>query len=121
MGDGERGDHRDQRAEAPEREDEADQEQQVVHAVENVKEPELQELEPGLRPRRIQPDQPGFAIELERPHRPVGRQKAQDRQRADPEARQPRTNRELRLVRLDGVLEEDVEQPLAPEKLHRVG
>jgi hypothetical protein len=118
--DGERGHHRDQRAEAAERDHQAEQEQQVIGAVEDVEEAELDELQRRLVPARIELDQTGVAEELETAHRAAGRQEAQHRQRPDAEARQPRLDREARLVRLNRVLEQHVEQPLAPEELGRL-
>ena len=51
----------DQRAEAPERDHQASDEQQVIRAVEDVEEAELDETPRRLMPPRIQPDEAGIA------------------------------------------------------------
>ena len=55
------GHHRNQRAEFPERDDQAKQEQQVVRAIEDVKEAQLDELPRGLEPPGIEVHQARIA------------------------------------------------------------
>ncbi len=89
----------------------------MIGAVEDVEEPELDELPCGLPPARVEPDESGIAVELEGAHRAAWRQKAHHGQRADAQPREPRRDREVRALRLDRILEQHVEQPLAPDKL----
>lgn len=113
----ERRHHRGQRSEAAERDHQAEEEQQVVRAVEEVTNAERHEQPHRLDAARIELHEPRIAVELEGANRAAGRQETQHRQRAEPQAREARLNRERRLRRLNGVLEEHVEQPLAPEEL----
>ena len=78
MRDGERGDDRDERAEAPEWDHEAPQEQQVVDAVQDVEEPQLDEPQGGLVPSRIEPDQARITGVLEGANNATGRQEPKD-------------------------------------------
>ena len=98
MRDCKRGHDRDQRAEAPERNHQAQQEQQVVGAVEDVEESLLTKRQRRLIPARIEPDQPGIALELERARRAAGRQEPKRGDRAQPQSLEPRVDRELGAV-----------------------
>src|SRR5207237_7885050 len=103
----------------PERDHEAEQEQQMVGAAQDVIESELHKLQRRLVPARIEANETGVALEFERADRSTRRKKPQYCHRADPEAREPRIDREQRSVGCDRILEQDVKQPLAPEKFAR--
>ena len=62
----------------------------MVGAVEDVEEPELDELQRRLVPARVELHQPRVARKLEAAHGAAGRQEAEHGDRADAEAREPR-------------------------------
>jgi hypothetical protein len=65
--DGERGDDHDERAQPSERNDQREEEEQVVDAVEDVEEAVPHEAVGGLVPPRIELDDAGVAVDVERP------------------------------------------------------
>ena len=89
----------------------------MVGAVEDVLEAHRHEPERGLVPAGVEADHAGVAAQLERPFRPARRQEPQDGD--DPQAHplEARADREVGLVRLDVVVEEDVEHRLLPDDL----
>ena len=117
MRDGERRDDGDERSDAAERNDEAEQEQQMVGAVQDVLESELHEVPYRLMPPWIETHQPGVADQLERALGATGRIEADNGDGTQPEAGELRIDRESRTVRLDRILEQNVEQPLRPHEL----
>ena len=85
-----------ERAEAAERDHQAEQEQQVIGAVEDVKEAQLDEPQRRLVPPRIEPDEPRIARQLERPFDAAGRTEAQRRHHSNAQPRERRIDRERR-------------------------
>ncbi len=116
----ERRDDEHERAEAPERDDQADEKEQVVRPVEDVAEAEFDEPQGRLMPAGIEADQAHVPRILEGAHGAARRQEAHHGQRPLAQTREPRVDRELGPIGLDGVLDQHVDQPLAPEQL-RVG
>ena len=117
MGDGERGHDDREGLELPERDDEAGEEQQVVGAVEDVLEAHRHEPERGLVPARVEADDAGVAAQLERPLGPARRKEPEDGDDPQPHPLEARADGEVGLVRLDVVVEEDVEHRLLPDDL----
>ena len=107
--DRERGDDEHERPKAAERDHEAEEEQQVVGAVEDVNEAELDEPQRRLVPARIEPDESRIPRQLERPFDAVRRTEAQRRHHANAQPRQRRFDREVGPIRRDRILEEDVD------------
>src|ERR1043165_168961 len=93
----------------------AEQEQQVIGAVENVEEPQPDEAQHRLMPPRIEWHQSGVAFELVRADHTARRHEPQRRDNADAEAVERHVDGEMRLVRLNRILEQHVENSLFPE------
>ena len=111
---GERCDHRDQRTKAAERDHQAEQKQQVINPIENMFEAEHHEAQRRLVPSRIEPDEAAVVMEVEGTHRAARQHQPQGGIRPQPQSIQLRVDREARLVRSDGVLEENIEHPFFP-------
>ena len=88
--DRERCDDGDERSQSTERDDEAEQKQQVIDPVEDVVEPELDELQRRLVPARIQPHQARVADDLEGAHGAARRQEPKNGHRPQSQSSEPR-------------------------------
>ena len=107
----------DQAPQRPQRDDETEEEEEVVDPVEDVREAERHEAQRGLVPAGVEPHEPRVADVLEDALRPVRRPQAQHRDRTQAEVREPRIDRKAGLVRRDIVLQQYIEQSLAPREL----
>ena len=113
--------HDHERTELAERDHQAEQEQQVIDPVEDVEEAFPREQVERLMPARIQVDDAGVGVHVEDALGSVRLQEAQPDIDLQAEPRQPRANREVGLVRGDGVLEGDVHHALFPVDLGVLG
>ena len=108
------GGEQDEGREAPERDDEAEQEQDVVDALEDVPDAGDEEAQRRLMPARIEAHEAGVAVQLEGAHVPARRQEAQGRRHPLAEAVDARMHGEGGALGADRILEQHVEELLAP-------
>src|SRR5262245_53948283 len=86
----------------------------MIEPVQEVEKPRLYEPQRRLAPSRIEPDQTRIAGELECAYNASGRQEPQNSDHAQSQLREPGTDRKVRRVRMNRVLEQHVEQRLVP-------
>ena len=89
----------------------------MIGAARDVKEAVRHEPSNHLRRIGIEMNQPGIVVERKRARRPVRRQELQRGLYRDAKPQVVRTNREVRSIRLDRVLEQHVQQPLRDHEL----
>ena len=92
----------------------------MIGSVQDVPEPLPDEPKRRLVPARIEANQPGIAGKLERAHRATGWKEAKNGDGSYPQTSKLRLNRELGSIRLNRVLERDVEEPLVPDEIRCV-
>src|SRR5712692_3966021 len=92
----------------------------MIRAIQNVKEPKLDEAQGRLMPTRIQPHQAGIANELESANFSIRRQKADRGDHLQAEPRKTRMNRETRPLGMNWIFEEHIEHDLSPIDRHIV-
>jgi hypothetical protein len=117
----ERRDDEDEGPQPADRDHQAEQEQQVVRTFKDMPEPGRDKPERGLTPTRIEMHQAGVAVEFECAGRATGGQKAQRRGDITAKPVDARTDGKLRVVRLDRIFEQHIEQLLVPVEVHGVG
>ena len=88
----------------------------MIGAVENVEEAFAREQVERLVPARIEMDDAGVGVHVEGALGLARLQEAQHDVDLQPEPRQARANREVRLIRRDRVLEHHVEHALVPDR-----
>ena len=89
----------------------------MIRAAQNVREAESDESSGGLIPLRGDAHQPRIADQLERTNVTARRQEPQRRHGVHAEPREGRVDRESRAVRVNAVLELDVDEALVPHQL----
>src|ERR1700733_2593451 len=114
MGHGKRGHDRYKRTESPEWNHQTEQKQQVVRTVEDVEKSEIDKPQRRLMPSRIEPDESGVGRELEGPDRRIRREKSENGDDMHAQPTERRVDRKSRTVRLNRILEQDVEHGLVP-------
>src|SRR5579863_6039221 len=120
MRDGERGDYSQQRTEAAERDHQAKEEQQVVGAVQDVLESQLDETRRRLLPSWIERHRARIRRQLIGAHGSSGRQESHHREYSRGQVLKMRIDSEARPVRSDRVVEEHVKPDLVPEDMSAI-
>src|SRR5467141_3802941 len=115
MGDGECGYDGNERAKAAEGDHQAKQKQKMVGAVENMEKTQIDKSQGRLVPPRIEADKALIAGEFERANAAAGRQKPKNGDHTQAQARESRVNGKAGLLRLDRILEQNVEHGLVPK------
>ena len=94
----------------------------MIDSAEDVAKSHPCERSRGLVPFGIQSDQAGVAaLVLERANRSVGREEPEDGQDTQPKSVESRMQRESRLVRLNAVIEQDVQRSLIGQEIRILG
>src|ERR1700747_3392388 len=93
----------------------------MVRSVEDVKESQVNKVQRGLMPPRIEMHQTGIAVKLERANFATGRNKSQNRNDAQAQTCKPRLNRKTRALRLNRANEQHVQQRLVPYYVRGIG
>ena len=74
----------------------------------------MNKIQRGLVPLRVETNQSGIAVEFERADFTAGRNEAQNRDDAQPQAPKPRLNRKTRAIRLNRCVKQNIQQGLIP-------
>src|SRR6267154_2716999 len=89
----------------------------MVRSIQDVKKSQFDESQGSLMPTRIEPNEAGITDEFKCAHGAVRRLKSQDDDHALAQTTESGMHRKTRLVRVNGVLEQNVEPGLIPEDL----
>ena len=117
VGHRERGDDREQSVELSERDDQTEKEKQVIDSVQDVEEAGLHEAKGRLVPPRIERDESRVTDKLECTHDTARRHEAKHHLDPRRQSLEPGPDRELRVLRLNRILEKHVEHRLLPYQI----
>src|SRR5260370_18970594 len=93
----------------------------MVRAIQDEKKSQFDEAQGGLMTTRIESDEARITDELKGAHGAARRLKAKDDDNALAETAEPRMHRKARLVRVNRVVEQNIEHGLVPEDLRVAG